>query len=79
MEFKRYGVAGLGNETTPEQEKKFRATIDAKGWKFIALVDPGYTIFEVVQNLPDDEMKQLVADSFPGVITIGVPVDYPSA
>ena len=71
---KRYGVTGPSNETSDELAASFRAEIDAQGWTFVALVDPGYTIFEVQDDgTTSDEVRAALPDG----TVIGVPINYP--
>ena len=71
----RYDVQGIPGPTTDTQVANFRAVIDAKeGWTFIALVDPGHTIFEVVDDPGREEVQaEFTADA----VVLGVPINYP--
>jgi hypothetical protein len=79
----RFDVQGIDMEagkgrTTDEQLKTFRAEIEAKGWKFIAVVEGGdeggHTIFEISQSSLYKEIEAAFSDN---VSVIGVPSDYP--
>jgi hypothetical protein len=75
----RFDVQGIDMEaregrTTDEQLKTFRAEIEAKGWKFIAVVEGGHTIFEISQTSLYKEIEAAFSDN---VSVVGVPSDYP--